>query len=230
MGSECFHRKTLQMPLGSSAAFVVTIWGAGSTHRLADSKEQPQQLGCDTVVPPAWLYWHYPQQLLPFYALDLPSRLLEDAPSVRQCFELWSDEDSRKEFVEQIYWRLNGDPECLGHPDPGEQYLVSDVAKERTDEVVLDCGAYDGDTLRAWLSVRGPTFRTYFAMEPDPLSRRTPADLPRCVGPGDRRSCAKCSPTPFRITQVRPPSVRRVHFRQLLTTEKASRCIEVQLP
>ena len=156
---------------GSSAAFVVTIWGAGSTHRLAHSKQQLQELGCDTVLPPAWLYWHYPQQLLPFYALDLPSQLLEDASSIRQCFELWSDEASQREFVRQIYWRLNGDPECLAHPDPGEQYLVADVAKERTEEVVLDCGAYDGDTLRAWLAVRGPTFRTYFAMEPDPLSR-----------------------------------------------------------
>jgi FkbM family methyltransferase len=157
---------------GSNATFVVTIWGAGSTHRLAHSQAQLQKLGCETVLPPAWLYWRYPEQLLPFYALDLPSHLLEDAQSIRQCFDLWSDEASRREFVAQVNWRLSGDPSGLGHPDPGEQYLVADVAKERGDEVVLDCGAYDGDTLRAWLSVRGPTFRTYFAMEPDPLSRQ----------------------------------------------------------
>ncbi len=156
---------------GRTAAFVVTIWGAGSPHRFAQSHEQLRQLGCDCVVPPAWLFWHYSEQLLPFYALDLPSHLLEQASEIRRCFDLLADGQSKREFVDQVRWRLSGDPGSLSPPVAGVQYLVDDVAALRTDEVVVDCGAYDGDTLRSWLEVRGPTFKQYFALEPDPLSR-----------------------------------------------------------
>jgi len=156
---------------GTSAAFVVTIWGAGSPHRLAHTVEQLRSLGCETVLPTAWLYWRYADQLLPFYALDLPSKLLGQAADVRRCFELLADDQSRHEFVDQVRWRLTGDPGHLSHPVSGEQYLVDDVARVVEGEVVLDCGAYDGDTLRSWLNVRGPSFKKYFAMEPDPHNR-----------------------------------------------------------
>jgi FkbM family methyltransferase len=154
-----------------TAVFVVTIWGAGSSHRLAQSVDQLQGLGCDLVLPAAWLHWHYAEQLLPFYALELPSKLLEQSDDVRRCFELLADDQSREEFVAQVQWRLTGDPGHLSHPVAGAQYLVDDVATSNSEEVVLDCGAYDGDTLRSWLDVRGPSFKKYFAMEPDPISR-----------------------------------------------------------
>jgi len=156
---------------GASAVFVVTIWGAGSSHRYEDSVMQLGELGCDCVQPVAWISWCYASTLLPFYALELPSRLLERASEVRRCFELLGDEHSRAEYVEQVRWRLTGDPRRLAHPVPGEQYLVTDIARPDPDDVVLDCGAYDGDTLRSWLGARGPNFAAYFALEPDPGSR-----------------------------------------------------------
>jgi FkbM family methyltransferase len=154
----------------TTAVFVVTIWGAGSTHRLADSVDQLNALGCDIVVPAAWLSWRYADELLPFYALDLPSKLLAQVPDVRRGFEVLGDDRSRLEYVTQVRWRLTGDSSWLAHPVPGPQYLVTDVASPLPDEVVLDCGAYDGDTLRSWIKSRGASFARYFAMEPDPLS------------------------------------------------------------
>lgn len=164
--------------LGKQAAFVVTIWGAGSTHRYEHSRDQLTALGCESVVPAAWVAWRHAEQLLPFYALDLPSRLLSQAAEVRRGFEALADDPSRAEYVSQVRWRLTGDPEGLAHPVDGPQYLVRDVAAPLEDEVVLDCGAFDGDTLRSWLAARGPSFHTYLAMEPDPASR---ARLERCV-------------------------------------------------
>lgn len=158
--------------LGSSAAFVVTIWGAGSTHRLAHSVAQLEELGCRIVLPVSWLSWRFEEKLLPFYALDLPSRLLEQKAAVRHGFELLADEQSRREYVSQVRWRLSGDPSCLAHPVPGSQYLVTDVAAALEGDVVLDCGAFDGDTLRSWIAERGASFERYLAMEPDPISRR----------------------------------------------------------
>jgi FkbM family methyltransferase len=156
---------------GTSAVFVVTIWGAGSPHRFEHTVAQLRALGCDVILPVAWLYWRHPDFLLPFYALDLPSLVLEQGGDIRACFELLADEQSKLEFVSQVQWRLFGDPGCLSSPVEGEQYLVSEIATTLLTEVVLDCGAYDGDTLRSWLSVRGATFEKYFAMEPDPESR-----------------------------------------------------------
>lgn len=155
----------------SSATFVVTIWGAGSPHRFEQSKAQLNKLGCAIVVPVAWLYWHYSDELLPFYALELPSKLLAAKDRVLMAFELLGDDFSCHEYVNQVRWRLSGDPSCLGHPVGGRQYLVADIATPHPGDIVLDCGAYDGDTMRDWIAERGPSFSAYIALEPDPLSR-----------------------------------------------------------
>ena len=171
---------------GDSAVFVVTIWGAGSTHRYADSEAQLHGLGADVVVPVAWLAWRHPERLLPFYALNLPSKMAAHDGSIRRAYELLSDDESRRQYVDQVRWRLTGDPGCLSHPVTGPHYLVTDVARPIDAEVVLDCGAYDGDTLQAWLTERGPTFARYLALEPDPANlaalERLVASLPDAVG------------------------------------------------
>jgi FkbM family methyltransferase len=156
---------------GGNAAFVVSIWGADKPHRLEHTVAQLSELGCEIAVPVSWLQWRHADQLLPHYAQDLPSRLLAQAAAVRRAFGLLADELSRREFVAQIRWRLTGDPSCLGHPIGGPQYLAGDVARSIDGEVILDCGAYDGDTLADWLQYRGPSFARYIAMEPDPVSR-----------------------------------------------------------
>ncbi len=157
---------------GATAAFVVTIWGAGSVHRFADSVDQLNLLGCDVVVPVSWLSWRYAEALLPFYAMELPSKLLEHASEVSTVFDYLSDDRSRREYVTQVQWRLTGDPSCLSHPVADPQYLVAEVVSELTNDIVLDCGAYDGDTLRSWIEFRDASFTRYFALEPDPNNRR----------------------------------------------------------
>jgi FkbM family methyltransferase len=154
---------------GSSAAFVVTIWGAGSPHRLEQTMDQLSGLGCAAVVPFAWLAWRYSDQMLPYYGIDLPSHVIEQADDVRRAYALLSDDQSRREYVDQIRWRLTGDPGCLGHPVADPQYLSSVAPLLDTDRI-LDCGAYDGDTLRSWLETKGE-FGRYIGLEPDPDSR-----------------------------------------------------------
>jgi FkbM family methyltransferase len=155
----------------STAVFIVTIWRAGGPHRFEQSFGQLRALGCDVISNIAPLYWAHPEHFLPFYALDLPSHLLEQRGDVRRGFDLLEDDASREEYVTQVQWRLFGDPSVLASPVPGPQYLVDDVALPSKNDVVLDCGAYDGDTLRLWLEHRGPTFDKYWALEPDPDTR-----------------------------------------------------------
>jgi FkbM family methyltransferase len=164
------------------AVFVVTIWGASSSHRYAQSYEQLVALGCDAVCSFAWLYWKYPRVFLPFYLQDLPSRVLEERNAVGLAFDLWADEQSRAEYLAQVRLRLLGDFGCLAHPVAHPQYLADDLFEWRRDEVFVDGGAYDGDSIRAIASRHGSSFRRILALEPDPVNfarlKSTVAGLP----------------------------------------------------
>jgi FkbM family methyltransferase len=155
----------------ADAAFVVTIWGAGSPHRFEHSETQLHQLGARIVRPAAELAWAYAGHVLPHYAMDLPSRLLRQAADVRRAFDLLADDRSGYEYLEQVRFRLTGDPSGLPRKDAGLHYLQPDLVRPIAGEVLLDCGAYDGDTLVSWLAERGPDFAEWVALEPDRASR-----------------------------------------------------------
>jgi FkbM family methyltransferase len=157
---------------GRTATFIVTIWRAGGPHRFEHSRRQLEQLGCETIVSFAKLYWKYPETFLPFYCQDLPHKVLQERESVRQAFELLCDDDSRREFLAQIRWRLQADFDGLPHPVEGPQYLATDIFTYRDDEVFVDCGAYDGDTVRSLLARDDASFSKLIALEPDPTNLR----------------------------------------------------------
>jgi FkbM family methyltransferase len=158
---------------GEDATFVGTIWRAGGPHRFAHSREQLQKLGARRVVSFALLYWKYPEGLLPHYCQDLPHKVLRQREDVRRALDLWADDASRREYVSQIRWRLRADFDGLAHPVTDHpQYLPDDLFAYRDDEVLVDCGAYDGDTVRSFLERRGEAFRRIVALEPDPVNCR----------------------------------------------------------
>ena len=153
---------------GASAAFVVTIWGAGSPHRFADSRAQLNALGADVVVPFPLLYWAYPDaHLLPFYSQDEPHLVLEQAPDVRRAFDLWEDDASRAEYVSQVRFRLDADFDGLSHPVKHPQYFPDDLFAWNPAEWIVDGGAYDGDSIRELVRLHGDAFGHVLALEPD---------------------------------------------------------------
>jgi FkbM family methyltransferase len=153
---------------GKSAVFLVTIWRAGSSHRLAHTRRQLEELGCQQVISVTYLFWKYPDIFLPHYCLDLPSKVLEESDRIRQAFKLWTDVASAKEFLVQLRWRLWLDFDGLSKPVQHEQYFPTDLFTGLTNEVFIDCGAYDGDTIAARLAQHGDDFCQIFALEPDP--------------------------------------------------------------
>lgn len=155
---------------GNRAAFVVTIWGALGRDRMRDRIGQLQRLGCARVMSFGPLYWRYPEGLLPHYGADLPHKLHEQADAVRAAFELWGDETSRREYVSQIRWRLHLDFDCLADPVAHNIYFPRDLCALSPEEVFVDCGAFDGDTLRLFMQESGEAFRKIVAFEPDPAN------------------------------------------------------------
>jgi FkbM family methyltransferase len=184
---------------GEHAVFVVTIWRAGGPHRFEQTRRQLGVLGCRYVVPVVILAWKYADAMLPHYCLDLPHRALDEAADVKRAFALLSDARSRAEFAAQLRFRLLGDLDGLPHPDSEPQYLATGIFSSRDDEVFVDGGAYDGDTLRSVIAA-GRQFREYVALEPDPANF---AALQRYVAglPGSLRERVK--PLPFAAYSVK---------------------------
>jgi FkbM family methyltransferase len=167
------------------AIFVVTIWGAGSTHRFAQTREQLRSLGVSRVSPFSQLMWKYPEGNLPHYCQDLPHHVLEQRDAVRAGLELWDDDASRREYLSQVRFRLLADFDGLAHPVAHPQYFPDDLFTYGPAECFVDCGAYDGDTLRVLFERHGPAVHRVIALEPDPVNVATLeryAATARCPG------------------------------------------------
>lgn len=102
----------------SDAAFVVTVWGAGHSHRFDRTCTQLLALGAKHVVSFGALAWRFPDAFLPYFAMDLPQRVLEQARAVSAAYDVLSDDDSRAEFLAQVRWRLHLDYAGLRAPHP----------------------------------------------------------------------------------------------------------------
>ena len=171
-GVEVQAPDTAASMFGSSATFVVTIWHAGGPHRFSQVREQLTRLGCTRVVPFLPLFWKYPDEFLPYYCHDLPHKLLGAANEVVRAFEMFDDSRSRAEFLAQVRWRLLGDFDGLPPPVSDLQYFPSGLYTPVAHEVFVDCGAFDGDTIRTFLELRGDAFDCIVAFEPDPRNLR----------------------------------------------------------
>jgi FkbM family methyltransferase len=170
---------------GKIATFVITIWGALANDRMGDREAQLRKLGCEKVVPFAPLFWKYQGHVLPHYGADLPHRVLEDRDRVLEAFALWADNESRTEYIAQLKWRLFFDFTSLGEPSKSDIYFPADLVSLGSDEIFVDCGAFDGDSIALFLQKAGNVFRRIHAYEPDPANFRKlhdrTASLPETV-------------------------------------------------
>lgn len=151
---------------GSKAAFIVTVWNY--RHDPLLTLQSLKDEGCNKVVPLAALFYKYPQEFLPYYSMDLPHKILLNSNRVRKAFDLMSDNQSRKEFIRELSWRM--DLDLSGSPDISEndERFPKDIFPLSDQEVLFDCGAYDGDTLQNFLNITGGQFRHILSFEPDP--------------------------------------------------------------
>ncbi len=150
---------------GREATFIVTIYN--NTHNYLETRKQLLQLGCGNVVSVVPVRWKYHEAFLPYFHDDLPHKVLLESRAIREVFALWSDDESRREYVAQIAWRLHAQSSELSVPLWDQQYFPLGLFALTPDEVFVDVGAYDGDTLRKFLALRGDSFRQVLALEPD---------------------------------------------------------------
>ena len=153
---------------GKNATFVVTIWGAFSTESMVQRVRQLESLGCTRVVPFGQLLWKYPDDVLPYYSVDLPHKVVEQPAAVLEAFELWADEPSKSTYLNQLRWRLSHDFAAVSEFCADQTYFPRDLVALTKREVFIDCGAYDGDSIELFLSFSRSHFEKIVAFEPDP--------------------------------------------------------------
>jgi len=155
---------------GQTATFVITIWRANGGDRQAVRRKQLIDLNCTNVTSFGFLYWKYPSTFLPHACLELPSKFLQYADELRKLFYMWEDDDSRREYLAQLRFRLRLDFDGLPSPVFHKQYFPDDLYSILPNDVFVDCGAFDGDTIREFLQHQKKFSGKILAYEPDPIN------------------------------------------------------------
>lgn len=161
-------------------AVVVTIWCGEATDKMLDRVQPLKDLGFTHIALFGHLAWKHPELFLPHYSLDLPSRVLEQADKIEKAFDLFQDERSREIFVSHIKWRLHLDYDALPSPVDDVIYFNDQLIRPSSEEVLVDGGAYVGDTIESFLATFGTVgFKKIVAFEPDPENYKKLTD---CIG------------------------------------------------
>lgn len=153
---------------GRSAAFLVAAFRDGVD--FVQIRQQLSQLSCTKVVSFLPLLWAYPRECLPHASTELPHKILRQKEEVLRAFFLLSDATSRREYVAHLRFRLLGDFDAMPPPlSANDEYFPEDLFALMPGEVFVDCGAFDGDTVRAFLE-RQKEFKRIVALEADPIN------------------------------------------------------------
>lgn len=165
-GLRVFSPDDAAQAYGNSACFVVTIYQGSSARR------QLASLGCSNIAPFVALLWKYSDLFNPQSGIQLPHRLVEQIGAIRNCYALLADDDSKQELHEQLRWRYWLDYSALSPGlDPRDTYFPMDLVSASSEDVFVDCGAFDGDTIRSFNEHWGGKFRYAFPFEPDHANR-----------------------------------------------------------
>jgi FkbM family methyltransferase len=165
--------------------FVITVWNASRRRNHADIHAQLREMGCRNVISFAQLFRAYPDVFLPYFAIDRIENALSAADAIESVYDWLADDESRSIYRRQIKWRMTADYDGLPAPAVGPHYFPKDVYRLRPDETFVDCGAFDGDTVRPFVALTHGAFARYWALEPDPqnyakltaLVQSLPADV-----------------------------------------------------
>jgi FkbM family methyltransferase len=132
-------------------------------HQPAETIKRLTWLGVEAQ---SWVQFafRYPTVLLPYCFLSaFPARITSKE---KEAWTIWADEESTKEYANQIVWRHSQGRGYLSPKlDIDDIYFPADLFDLRQDEVFVDCGAYDGDTIRAFRAHGGDGHE--IAFEPD---------------------------------------------------------------
>ncbi|HSE23149.1 MAG TPA: FkbM family methyltransferase [Pyrinomonadaceae bacterium] len=154
--------------VGPSSLFVVTILNPQLS--FLNAKARLESITRSQAISFLTLFWKFPEVFLPYSQFEMPERLLTKANKIRAAFDLWADEESKQQFVGHLRFRLLLDHDSL--PPNNRQGYFPDLLSLPAHTVFVDCGAFDGDSIREFLAHQHNNFASIYAFEPDETNFR----------------------------------------------------------
>lgn len=93
----------------------------------------------------------------------------ENLPKLKDTFNLLEDEYSKKVFNAYAKARFEGDLSKLIELSTSPQFF-NDIVSYKNDHTLLDCGAFDGDTIEEFLLACNNQYKHIYAFEPEDLN------------------------------------------------------------
>lgn len=84
-----------------------------------------------------------------------------------RAYSLLADERSKKDFTDVLNFKISGKVSYLFSCEYEKELLYREILPLCEDEAIVDLGAYDGDTIREFLSVTDGRYKKIIAFEPD---------------------------------------------------------------
>jgi FkbM family methyltransferase len=154
---------------GAFAIFFVTIWN--DFHWFTSTAAKLRALGCTAISTYAPIFWRFGPRFMDLRLLNEPPHLLyQQLSEVLAAEPLFADAESLTLYRANILWRALGDASHFPYPAPQNTYFPPDLFHHIPSEVLVDCGAFDGDTLREMLALTGDDFAAVHAIEADTVS------------------------------------------------------------
>jgi FkbM family methyltransferase len=168
----------------TSAVVVVAVWNPA--HRFVSSRVRLRRAGFTRVASFVHLAYAWPTAFLPHYAFDVRDATLSRARELHEALDTFADEQSRDEFVRHVRFRMTLDFDALP-PNSPEKYFRAEFAAALDQETsLIDCGAFNGDTVRDFIGATGGAFRSVTAVEPHPDNFAELSAAVAALGPGVR--------------------------------------------
>lgn len=93
--------------------------------------------------------------------------LKENDALFEKAYNLLEDERSKEDFVRVLRFKISGKVSYLFEAHYEKDLLYKEILPLGKEESIVDLGAYDGDTIREFLSVTGGSYNKITAFEPD---------------------------------------------------------------
>lgn len=123
-------------------------------------------LGFTQIITPIDLYDEFVDDLGVRFWLTKRTYYGDYKEEIKLAANLFADEASHDLYNRLIQFRLTGDYSILPNPDLEHQYFPADIPAWKTPLRFVDCGAFDGDTLRDFEKFNIP-LEAVAAFEPD---------------------------------------------------------------
>ena len=173
-------------------------------------REDLASRGCQHVVPVGYLNLRLPD-IFSTREYDGAWSAASDPANrsdIEAAFSVLADSESRTVFEGKLAYYLNRDKARIDDIRSANTiYFDRSVHRLSQEEVVVDGGAYVGDTLSSFLDESAGQFDFYYAFEPDPVSFD--------------RLAMEAGRDPARVTAVRAGLARRTSNARLLSTHGA---------